>query len=390
MLKNGRVVEGRVATPFGRDKMLVMQGGKRVRVDVAEIAEKKLVADRLGEFFARRHQHKGSRRALRYLVDWAETAGLPGMARLQAMELVLEDNTDAVMHRFLGHRLRNKKWQWPSGSKWLTLDKLRERMLERPRRLVGERFALRCDAGLLANVRALLDLERLGVEWFARFGDSLQLKEVLEIIEIQTFRNGLEFPKWGFRPRPFFEPPPHADLGRTFYAGPSPERPEDLFFLGTQGLLYRTMIGEVNRQNSRSRVCAWLEIGLGMHMQHIMQGPAGSALPGKPKKLDLKALTALGRGYRLTHLVHLPMYGSFYLTDDTATATNWSAAAMFVTWLLEDKKQEKTRASFLTYVRAALADRLGDSSTAFDQIMGKPIEQFDEPWRVWLNKLAGN
>ena len=63
---------------------------------------------------------------------------------------------------------------------------------------------------------------------------------------------------------------------------------------------------------------------------------------------------------------------------------------MFTTWLLTKKKSDKTRPQFLKYIRAALADRQGDSSTTFDRVMGKPIEQFDEPWRVWLNKVAGN
>ena len=106
--------------------------------------------------------------------------------------------------------------------------------------------------------------------------------------------------------------------------------------------------------------------------------------------MDLVALRALGRGYRLTHLVHLPMYASFYLTDDSATATNWAAATMFTTWLLDPKNPMQTRNRFFAYARAALRDRQGDSSTTFDRIMGKPIEQFDEPWHIWLNQLAGN
>ncbi|MFN3242000.1 MAG: hypothetical protein ACE37K_10845 [Planctomycetota bacterium] len=389
-LATGKVVEGRVATPFALDELLILTGGKRTRVPIDKVAELDTVAAKVVAFFERRHRHQNSRRALRYLVDWADDHDLPGLARLQAMELVLQDDGDERMHEFLGHRQRGKQWQWPVGSRWLTRDKLAESLSKKPMRLHGERFALTCDAGLLTNVRALFDLEYLAVVWFERFGKDLDLHEVLDPIEVRTFRNVDEFPKWGFRPRPYFEPPPHSDVGRTFYSGPAPERPDDLFFLGTQGLLYRTMIGEVNRQNSRDRVCAWLEVGFGMHMQNVMQGPAGFATPGAPQKLDLVALRALGRGYRLTHLVHLPMYASFYLTDDTSTATNWAAATMFVTWLLDPKNPQQTRSAFFAYTRAALRDRMGDSSTAFDRIMGKPIEQFDAPWHAWLNQLARN
>lgn len=387
-LSNGRVVEGRVQSQYKTDELTIMQGGKRVRVNVAQIAKKELVADKMVEFFNRRHRHQNSKRALRYLVDWAESNGLRNMARLQAMELVLQDDTNADLHKFLGHKKRGKSWLWPNGNKTQTLAKLQKAMLDRPFRIEGERFALRCDTSLLLNVRVLFDLEQLGVTWFDRYGKDLELREVLDPIEIQTFRNPTEFPKWGFRPRPYFEPPPHADLGRTFYAGPSPDRPEQLFFLGTQGLLYRTMIGQANRQNNRDRICAWIEIGLGQHMEEIMRGPSGFAKAGKPQKQNLAALRALGRNYRLTHLIHLPMYGSFYLTDDMATSINWNAASMFVTWLLDDSKQDKTRANFLNYIRRVLIDRQGDSSSAFDRIMGKPIERFEEPWHKWLNKLA--
>ena len=389
-LKNGREITGRVVAPHAAEELLIMQGGKRVRVNRAQVKSKQLVADQMIEFFKRRDQHGRSRRARQYLVDWANSRGLVNMARLQALELVLQNDRDADMHRFLGHRLRGKHWLWPHAGKLLTLDKLTQSLAKQPMRFAGERFALSCDAGLLISLHALLDLERLGVTWYEQFGKDLNLNEVLRPIEIRTYRNVTEFPKWGFRPRPYFEPPPHDDLGRTFYAGSQPERPEDLFFLGTQGLLYRSLIGEGDQRDSRGRACAWLEVGLGMHMQKMMQGPAGFTAPDKLKKLDLHAMAALGRNYRITHLVHLPMYGSFYMTNDSPTAINWSAAAMFTTWLLAEKQKDPTRTKFLTYIRAALADRQGDSSTAFDRIMGKPIEQFDEPWRAWLNKLAGN
>jgi hypothetical protein len=390
-LSNGRVIKGRVVTQHTPDEVLILAGGKRTRVEITQIASRELVADKVREFFQRRHRHRGSKRALRYLVDWAKSQQLDNLASLQAMELVLQDDDDAAMHKFLGHSQRGGVWRWPNGSKTQTLEQLHESIRKRPLRIEGERFAIRFDTSLLLNVHALLDLEQLGVSWFEMFGQDLRLKEVLKPIEIQTYRNPTEFPKWGFRPRPYFEPPPHADLGRTYYTGANPTRPDDLFFLGTQGLLYRTMIGQVNQQSSRDRACAWVEVGLGMHMQQIMKGPAGFALPSQPGKMDMHAIGALGRNYRLTHLTHLPMYGGFYLTSDRTTATNWSAALMFATWLLDDDKKSKpTRDDFLSYTRAVLADHQGDSSTTFDRVMGQPIEQFDEPWRAWLHEVAHN
>ena len=388
--KGGRVVEGRVATPFARDELLVVDGGKRQRVPLAEVQATTTVAQAVVAFFDRRLRHRNSPRALRYLVDWAAQHDLQGLAKLQATELVLEDDGDVRMHEFLGHRRRAGKWRWRMDGKWCTRAQLEERLADNPVQLRGERFTLTCDAGLLANVRALFDLEHLAVVWFAEFGRDLELHEVLEPIEVRTFRSDESFPKWGYRPRPYFVPPPHADIGRTFFSGAAPTRPNALFFVGTQGLLYRTLIGEADRGDSRGRVCAWLEVGLGMYMQRVMQGDAGFAEPGAASRADITALRALGRGYRLTHLVHLPMYASFYLAENPDTVTNWAAAEMFATWLLDEDLPHQLRGKFLAYIQQALRARKGDSSTAFDQALGVPIERLEEPWLDWLNDLAGH
>jgi len=302
---------------------------------------------------------------------------------------VLQDDGDEKAHEFLGHTKGPKGWLWEHEGKRLTKEQYDAALQKQTVVLAGERFTLRCDVDLKTNVDALLDLEQLGVAWFDQFGKDLGLHEVLQPIEVVAFRNGEVFPKWGFRPVPYWVPPPHGDQGRTFYFGPNPTRPERLFFVGTEGLLYRTMIGEADRQNDRDRVCAWLEVGLGMTMEFTMQGPPGFAAPGPLRAQDVQAMQALGRGYRLTHLLHLPMYGSFYLTDDTATATNWSAAAMFVAWLLEKDNQPATRAPFLEFVQQALREKKGDSSSLFDKLMGRRVEDMDEGWRQWLAKKAG-
>lgn len=386
--KDGRVVEGRVVEPFATEELLVLQGGRRVRVPRADVAELQLVADRVREFCERRRKQKDSPRAQWYLVDWARSQGLNELARLQAMALVLADDTHAAAHEFLGHEQTGKGWMWEHRGKRVTRDQLEAQLQKQPLDLRGERFVLRCDADLRTNVDALLDLEQLGAAWFEQFGKELLLREVLDPIRVVTYRNVDAFEKWGFRPVPYFVPPPHADEGRTFYAGPAPTRPERLFFVGVQGLLYRTMIGEVNQQSDRDRVAPWLEVGLGGWFEARMQGPAGFAGFGAAKDENLTALQALARPPRLPHLLQLPMYGGFYLMDDTATAVHWSAATMFVTWLLDADKQPVTRTAFLHYVREALAERKGTSSSVFDAAMGQRIETLEQPWIDWLGKKA--
>ena len=40
-------------------------------------------------------------------------------------------------------------------------------------------------------------------------------------------------------------------------------------------------------------------------------------------------------------------------------------------------------------VRAALAERKGDSSSLFDKVMGQRVEDLELPFRKWLKKVAG-
>jgi len=386
---DGKVLTGRVQTPFAKDEVVLLQGGKRVRVPRAEIASTDLLADRIREFCERRIKQKDSPKAQWFLVDWARSHELPALARAQAMLLALDDDAHEQAHEFLGHKKSGKNWLWELDGRFVTREALETAITKKPLDLVGERFVLRCDAGLRTNLAALLDLEYLAVVFFAQFGEALQLHEVLQPIQVIANRDVDAFQKWGFRPLPYYAPPPHGDVARTFYAGPAPIRPQKLFFVGTEALLYRTLIGDVDKRDDRDRVCAWLEVGLGMLMENTMDGPAGYAAPGPLRAQDLQALQALGRGFRINTLLHLPMYSGFYLMDDTATAIHWSAATMFVAWLLDPDNDPKTREPFLTFVVAALRDKKGDSSSAFDQAMGKRIEDLEEPWMKWLAKKAG-
>jgi len=382
---DGKVLTGRVLVPDATDELILLQGGKRVRIPRADVREMSLVRDAVREFCERRVRQRGSTKAQEFLIDDAVARGLPGLAKVQATWLALTED-DEKAHTFLGHRKGPKGWLWEHEGRALTREQLDVALGKQPMTLVGERFSLRCDADLALNTAALLDLEHLGVAWFARYGEALQLREVLEPMLVTTYRTPDVFPKWGFRPMPYYVPPPHEDVGKTFYAGSAPQRPQKMFFVGTQALLYHTLIGDADRRDARDRVCAWLEIGLGMNMEFTMQGDAGYAVPGPLRAQDLLAMQALGTGYRLNQITHLPMYGGFYLMDDAPTATNWTASTMFVAWLLDDENPFKTRDAFLRYVREALAEKKGDSSSLFDKAMGRRIEDFDEPWRAWLAK----
>lgn len=388
--RDGKTLTGRVQNPFAVDELVLLQGQKRVRIARPDVAALERVGDRVREFCERRLQLRNSPKAQTYLIDWAQAQQLPGLARVQATWLALLDDGNTAAHEFLGHERGAKGWLWPHDGKKLLRAQLENELERAPMALAGERFAVRLRGNLLAGTAALLDLEQLGCVWQQRFGEALQLREVLQPLDVDLYPDRAEFPKWGFRPLPYYVPPPHGDVARSYYQTPIAARPELLFFVGTQALLYRTLIGEVSRSDDRDRACAWLEVGLGMVMQNAMQGEPGFATAAEPRAQGQQAGTALGRDYRLANLLHLPMYGSFYLMDDAATAINWSAATMFATFLLQPDNTPRTREPFLRFVRAALGERKGDSSSAFDKLMGLRVEDLDEPWRRWLVETARN
>jgi len=383
-LKNGKELRGRVVAVYEPVEILIVQGGRRLRAKREQIAEMRLVSDRVREFLDRRLRMRDQPRAQWILVEWAQSKKLVNLARLQAMQVVLATG-DERAHEFLGHRKRRGEWQWPHRDSWYSIDVLQQQIVRSPMTLSGERFRLQCQSDLRTNIDALFDLERMGVWWYDNFGEDLGLLETLQPVDVLAMRDASQFQKWGFRPVPYYVPSPLGDQVRTFYAGPNPKRPRLLFYCGAQGLLYRSLIGSFSAANNRDRVCPWLEVGLPMLAEQVFAGEPGYALPGKPRMKDLEPL---GRDYRLTHLLHLPMYGGFYLMDDAPTNVNWSAATMFVQYLLQDDNQPQTRSAFFSYVQAALADRKGDSSSLFDHVMGRRIENFEQPFRAWLEKVG--
>jgi len=105
---DGKILTGRVHTPFAKDELVLLQGGKRVRVPRAEIASTDLLADRIREFGERRVRQKDSPKAQWFLVEWARSRELPGLARAQAMLLALDDDGHEQAHEFLGHKKSGK------------------------------------------------------------------------------------------------------------------------------------------------------------------------------------------------------------------------------------------------------------------------------------------
>ncbi len=390
-LRSGKVIAGRLLNPYSDDELIVMQGGKRVRLKSKDVAKADTLLERQREFFLRRATLEADPRAHWELCKWAASVELDGLARLAGLQVLLMDPDHPEAHAFLGHRKRNKKWLWPMDSKWLDLERLEKASSSWGRALVieGEHFRIRSNGGVRRAVLALLDLERLYMYWFDQFGPELDLHHALKPMEIRVWNDEEKFPGWSSQRLSYFVPKPFDDAGFTFYLR-GEERPYDLFLVGSQQILYRCLALDPNLGYPKNRLCAWLELGFGQWVQTQLAGEAGAAEP-IIGRLDLEqARTVLiGERYSLKNILHLSLRDNFYGGLGGDDLTHWASVYCLVAYLMDEDARKGGRDALLMFLRAALRDGKGDSSKAFDEAMGERAEEIEPAWLSWLEKRLG-
>lgn len=388
-LKDGSEVRGRVVTPFAPDEVLVVQGGKRVRVPREQIDEIRTITLDIATVLDKRRDAKKNARFHWMIAEWAATKELHAMARLQVLTTVLLDPTHAEAHAMLGHREHPRKgWLWPVGSRWMTLDEAEEHHSKwgRALELESEHFSIRTNAGYAAAVDTLVDLEQMYVFLLVEYGEALQLREAVDPMKIAVYRDEESFPARSEAAIPYFEPRPFTDTGWTFVRTPG-ARPFELFTVGTQMVLYRCLANDVNVQFPQDRLCAWAELGFGRFVQSRLSGDPGAAEAGPPVmdawELDLARNF---REYRLPNLLHLTLRDHFYGTLRGGPNVHWASAHAFVQFLMDPTDDPKRPGRFLEFLRLALRQGKGDSSSAFDDALGTRVEELEAPFDAWLGQ----
>lgn len=391
-LKNGRTLKGRVRTPFATDELLVLQGGKRKRVPVKLVQSMRTVRRSVAELVRLRLAAGEDARRHWPLVQWAEDRQLPTLARLQAEWVLTLDPDHEAAHLLLDHRLHPKRgWLWPDDGRFRTLTELEEAHADFGQGLVrsSEHFVLTSDAGLRATVATLFDLESLYATLFERFGEPLQLVESMRPIEMQAHRDVESFPRWGAVIAGYYVPHPFGDFGKVFHQG-DPVRPDDLFTVATQAILYRCLAENAAQQNQLDRFAAWAEIGFGLAMQARFAGPPGLARAGAVRRDPQAANQALHfRRYGLPNLIHLTLRDHFYGALMTSGEPHFASAHQFVEFLLDDGRDPPLAPGFLRFLRSAVGEGRGDSSSVFDKAVGIEIEKLERPFAAWLVATGG-
>ncbi len=380
-LKSGKVVTGRVLNPFSTGQLVVLIGGKRQRVRRAAIRGVHTIHDDLLEFFAHRERALQQPKRAWFLVEWAASKQLHGMARLQAHAVLLRDPEHQAAHRFLGHRQRGDAWLWPEGDRFTSLARFRARHAKWGSALVleAEHFRVRTTAGMERAVAMLFDLELFYLFFRATLGGPLDLHEVMQPIEVHAWANLHGFPGISTRKLPYYDL--RGDVAATHFRADA-KRPEQLFGVTTQALLYAMLTG-TRGSNTRSHFSAWAEIGLGLWMDAAFGGRPGRATPREKVELDnLVASAVLRSRPKLKHVTHY----QHELFHELSPRVNirWDASQALVHFLMTETSKPKRRPQFLQYLKGAFRKGLGDSSSAFDRAMGKDIEQLQEEFRRWL------
>lgn len=390
-LDNGKVIRGRVLTPYAEDELLIMQGSKRVRIARRRVASMVTVLDQQREFFRRRGQAAQTADAQWQLAAWAASVQLNGMARLAAHSVLFIDPDYEKAHELLGHRQRGKSWLWPKGSNWLSLKRFEQdssswgRALE----IEAEHFRIRSNGGMQRGVDALFDLERLYLFWFDEFGAALDLHEALELMDILVWNDEDKFPGWSGARLSYFIPKPFDDASYTFYPKKG-DRPHDLFVVGSQHILYRCLALDPNLGDTKNRLCAWLEIGIGQWMQSQLEGPAGQVEPVFGG-LDLASARAvlMGKRYSVKNILHLNLRDHFYGGVGGYHQVHWASVYSLVAFLMDEDAFPGGSKKLMTFLHDALRNGKGDSSSAFDDAMGQRAERLEEPWLRWLEHRVG-
>ena len=392
VLNSGRELRGRVLARYGTDGLVLVQNTTRHTVPWANIASIDTVPDRVAEFLAVRDRLPDNERQQTYLIDWAHLHGIEAMARLQAIDVALRAPDNVTAHTLLGHRRRGSEWLWQHGDDWVRLSDLERFHADwgHPWELESEHFALRCNADLRRSIDTLFDLERLYAYWFEEFGEALQLTEALAPkLPVWVWRDRADFPAWASTKLPYFRPRTQTPLepSRSFlyFADAQAARPAWLFEVATQHLLYRTLADDPALWTQKDRLCGWAEVGFGQYLERRFGGPAGHAEVGAWRMPEDEGRVVSNQAsYTVANLLHRSAR-QFYITVADNTLFEWAASHLFVAWLLDGGDRELRRA-FVAYLRAALHDGKGDSSSAFDRVLGRPIDGLEAPWRQWIRE----
>jgi hypothetical protein len=389
-LTHGQPITGRVVNPFDQKELLVLQGGKRVRIERSKVKATSTVNDKLRELLHMHAAMPDEADRLWILSEWAQSKQLTEMAKLYAYRVLCIDGGHKAAHEFLDHKKQGANWLWRRGERLLPKAAFDAYVADfgHPLELASEHWRLRTDAGVQRAVDTLIDLERLYLFFFERFGEKLDAYEVLTPVPVLAWKDKAKFPGWTQLRIPYYHPPQTPEGVYTFFDGEA-GRADSLFRVGVEALLNRCVAVDAVYPTYEHRLVDWFEIGFGQWVDSQLSGAPGRAKAGPPRMSEARVKLVLDeRRYALPLLLQRNVDDNYYDSVTDYKAMDWAYAEAFVAFLMQDTPPNGRADRLLHYAFMALRDKRGDSSSTFDKAFGKRIEELEKPFASWLREHA--
>ncbi len=387
-LTRGQPVTGRLVNPFDQKELLVLQGGKRVRIPRNRVASVHTVTDRLRELLAMHAVVTDDADRLWILAEWAQSKQLEAMAQVFALRVLCADPAHAAANQLLGHRKQGEEWLWRRGDRFMTRNAFDEYIGDfgHPLELTSEHWTLRTDAGVRRAVDTLIDLERAYLFFLDRFGAKLDAYEILSPVLVQAWKDVEKFPGWTQLRIPYYHPPKTPEGIFTFFTGDG-GRPEALFRTATEALLNRCVAVDAMYPTVEHRLVDWFEIGFGEWIESQLAGSPGRALPRPPQMSKERFELVLNtRRYTLPNLLARNVDDHYYDSVTDYKEMDWAYTEAFVAFLMSDTTAGGNAEKLMRYAMLALREKKGDSSSAFDKAFGQRIERLEKPFEAWMRE----
>ncbi|MSR61611.1 MAG: hypothetical protein EXS08_04075 [Planctomycetes bacterium] len=426
LLKDGTEQKGVVIEAWDPAQVvLLVDGGHRHAFPMTEVQRVDKLRDRLASFMGVRAAGNSADKEWQ-LVEDAARARLPFMARLQAYRVLLLDPEHAGAHQFLGHKPMNSGWSWFIDGKNVTPKKFTELSYEWNSRLVleSEHFVVESDAGLKRALEVLYDLEGLYLWWMRNLAQLIAATEDVddprdEKITFLVHRNLESFQPLS-RKEPYYDPSGDEsvskgghNVARTFYTSEG-ARPEELFELATQALIYSTLVlGKIKGgapDPELHRSAHWVETGLAHYVALHCGGKPGfpefSEMLDGTFRLDWNSARRtfetispphplLSVRNELTNLIGLSY--DYFVGNSSNIPLCKARCASFVSFLIEadppvlkgDKVVGHGRAGLWYYFRQVYGTPLAHSSKALDDgFGGGKVEALEDAWKTWVKPFS--
>lgn len=371
-LQGGTVLRGRIVFENPDQFILRIDQAERV-VSRTEVVSSKSVFRAQGQILA---QYAGLAKndpaSLLALAEQCRTLRLPHEEQLFYWLTLIVDPQHQVAHSRLGHRDKGGRWMVPQRGGAVSFEKLLKLRdtWGKAWELRSEHYTVRCDAGLEQAISTLLELEQCYREFYRLYQDRLKMREVLEPMHVQVFRDRSRFPRIATNVDSYFE-----EQARILHTFMHEGVPRAIFREATHQLLFQLVEGG---ELGLGQMPPWLIIGWGEYMEGLLVRPATrrtGILEVQAKRLieDHRALlerTSEAKRYGVHRVLN------FSLSDFEASSMQslkYAQSYLLFHYLMH-AQGDSFQARFMQYLKLAFSGR-GQASTFRDSFDVAALEE---------------